>query len=761
VSGDTGEGASAPEAAAAPPPEQATPGAKPEDKLAPPAPGKLNGSAASLHGAASEEAAEDQLGEKLASAVSGWSSGTSITVNGSINMASGTIGTSAGWSQPGGGTRLARTGRIADEEIVDLCGHFEAPPQYWEAVEALEHDRVVGLTGVAGIGKRTSALGMLRAASADPLEVVSPTVTLMKLTEYDFEAGHGYLVEDWQDARGADAASDFTWRLLSDHVKDREAYLVITASAAKAPRSVKVIAWKAPSARRVLASYVTGTSAESVIDEVAEKLPDTDAYEIGQIAAIGRRLADGADLPAILTELSEDPARYTRQWLSADDRTERDFLEVTTLAFAAGQSQRIYDIMLKRLQITLQEAGLLPDPEKEGTGKDKEADGARAAPRSGLLDARIHRRHADGLLDRELLTEGGVSWEVVGFRKEASQRHALEALWRDFDIAFWIAVREWLSELIGDTMVTLDRDAAIQVSVARGMALLAPVALAEIYESYLQPWAAGERGWPGQQTAMYVLWWMSLDGALAPIALRIATSWADSGDPECQWTAAFALSGQLGAVYPVDAARRLWHLIGQWKDIPVHAIVALANLFATLAGQEGTDAYPVLELLRERMHPATSRRDQSEVGDEPRRPSASWRDDRRNRERALLSVLAVLACRDPRTKQPVVTTLVQARPDYLPLVAELWGEVLCSRPHRRRALVALLDAVRGFKYVSDEPEEAARALGDALSEALPPVEHPPLITDFANIHKHSKRSRAETAATVEALLKAIEHLKPS
>ncbi len=262
---------------------------------------------------------------------------------------------------------------------------------------------------------------------------------------------------------------------------------------------------------------------------------------------------------------------------------------------------------------------------------------------------------------------------------------------------------------------------------------------------------------------MYVLWWMAMDGPLAPIALRIATSWADSGDPECQWTAAFALSGQLGAIYPVDAARRLWHLIGQWKDIPVHAIVALANLFATLAGQgEDADAYPVLELLRERMHPAARRRgDLSEADDEPRQPSASWRDDRRNRERALLSVLAVLACRDPRTKQPVVTTFVQAMPQYLPLIAELWAGVLCSPPHRRRALVALLAALRGFKNVSDEPEKAAHALGDALSEALPPVEHQPLITDFANIHKHSKRSRAETAATVQALLKAIEHLKPS
>jgi hypothetical protein len=74
--------------------------------------------------------------------------------------------------------------------------------------------------------------------------------------------------------------------------------------------------------------------------------------------------------------------------------------------------------------------------------------------------------------------------------------------------------------------------------------------------------------------------------------------------------------------------------------------------------------------------------------------------------------------------------------------------------------LALLEAVKGFKYVCDDPEAAARNLGNALSDALPGPERERLSVEFSNIHKYSKRSEADTAALVEALLSAIEQLKP-
>jgi hypothetical protein len=688
--------------------------------------------------------------------------------NGTVEAAEGVFGASIGLVQDGT-VRKARTGRLADEEIAAQCDHFAEPPLFRAAAEALKRDQVVVLTGGVGLGKTASAVSLLRLVTTGPLAILSPTITLRELTRQDLDAGHGYLVEDWQNAGGASDSGDFMWRVLRDHVKDSGIHLVITATAAKTAKSVTHIAWQAPSTEQVLAAYLAGTEAEPVAAEIAAAIPVT--YDLDSVAAIARRLAAGEDRPAILQELSQDPARYVSQWLSADERTDEEIGEVTALSFAVGQSERIYEVMLKRLVDALIDVGLLPDPDREAKdkSKDREAAGDDDAPRpAGLRRRRAGRVRPDGLLTRDRFTAGGTSREIVAFKMNVYHRHTLEELWRGFDMTFWGAVRDWLADLIGDTTVVLIRDAAVQVSVAAGLALLARVALDEVEELYLDPWAAGALGWSGQQTAVYMLWWMSRDSLLAPVALRIATEWVNSGDPAGQWTAATALSGELGAVYPVEAARRVWHLVGQSKEVRPEAIFALANLFATLTREgEGQAATEVLDLLRKRLDPAAGQDSQdSQDGQDGQDTSGgangwsadSWRDDRRNRERAMLAILAVLAIRDPVTGRPSVTSFLNAHPEHRCLVAELWAVVLRNRVYRRRALVSLLTAVRGFGDVSDDPECDARALGDALSEALPVAEHQPLKNDFTNLHTHSKRRESDIAATVRALLSALEHL---
>jgi len=674
--------------------------------------------------------------------------------HGPVNASHGLFGTSGGPDGEDGGRR-ARTGRLTEQEISALCEHFAEPPLFRAAAEALDRDRVVVLGGTGGLGKRTSAVRLLRAAGAAPLEVVSPTLSLEELTKHDLEADHGYLVEDWQLAPRADHASDFSWRVLRDHVSDAKAHLVITAESGQGGRAVARFAWRAPSAAQVLAVHTAAGDAGSAgrMAEIAEKVPDT--YGVGDIAVIGQRLAKGEDPAKILAELSHDPGRHVREWLAAEERTDEEIQQVVTLCFAAGQSQRIFEAMLSRLGIALRDMGLLPDPEEDEHDKDDADEGGRnrsAPPARGLSAARTRRRPND-LLERK---EGRVDFRGKDPNYQyQSHRHALQELWGDYDMSFWVAVRGWLTELIGDTAIH-----DVQVSVALGLTVLAFAALDEVEDSYLHSWAAGEQTWSGQCTAAYVLWLMSRDDTLAPIALRIATDWVNSADPGRQWTAAAALSGELGVVYPAEAAARLWHLVGQWKDVPAKAVVAMAGLFATLAGEaDGQEAHHVLEVLRERLDRA-SHRDGEDRG-EPGQPPVSWRDDRRNRERALLCIVAVLAARDPRTKQPSITSLLNARPEHLDLVTGLWATVLRYRPHRKRALVALLDAVRGFEYVSDDPQAAARALGDALTDALPPDEHEPLNRDFTNILARSKQPETDTAATVQALLDALKHLQPT
>lgn len=667
--------------------------------------------------------------------------------NGPVNASNGTFGTAGGPGQEDRGRR-ARTGRLTDEEQTSaLSAHFAEPPLFQAALAALGRDRVVALCGRSGLGKRTSAIRMLLNAGAAPLEVVSPAISLEDLSKHEFEEGHGYLVEDWQLAPRV-GPSDFSWRVLRDHVTDAKAYLVITAETGPGGRSVERLAWQPPSAAQVLAACTRGTEAESRIAEVAEMVPDT--CGVGDLAVVGRRLAQGEDPAEIAKELSHDPGRHVHEWLSAAARTDDEIQLTVTLSFAAGQSQRVFEAMRIRLEGTLRRVGLVPDPADE---KEDADDRDRAAPRPRGLSASRTRRHPNELMERK---DGRVHFRG----KDASHqylthRHALQELWAEYDMIFWGAVREWLTELIGDTAIH-----DVQVSVALGLTVLASSALDEVEDSYLHSWAAGEQAWSGQCTAVYVLWMMSRDDTLAPVALRIATSWVNSGDPVRQWTAAATLSGELGVVYPAEATSRLWHLIGQWKDVPTKAVIAMAGLFAALVREtDGQDAYRVLELLRERLDRASQRT--GEDGGGPGKPAVSWRDDRKNRERARLCIVEVLAARDPKTKQPSVTSLLNARPEHLDLVASLWAAVLRYRPYRKRALVALLDAVRGFEQVSDDPRAAARILGDALTGALPPDEHEPLNRDFINILARSRRPETDTAATVQALLDALKHLDPT
>lgn len=663
--------------------------------------------------------------------------------NAPVNASNATFGTAGGLGREDGGRR-ARTGRFTDEETSALCGHFAEPPLFQVAAAALHRDRVIVLGGPGGLGKRTSAVHLLLNAGAAPLEVVSPTLSLEDLSKHEFEADHGYLVEDWQLSPRADA-SDFSWRVLRDHVSDAKAYLVITAGAGQGGGAVERFAWQPPSAAQVLASYAAGTDAAGRIAEVAEKAPE--GCGVGNLAVIGRRLAKGEDPAKILEELSHDPARHVREWLSAEVRTDDEIQLVVTLSFAAGQSQRIFEAMRSRLESTLHRMDLLPDPEN-----DNEGDRDGIAPRSRGLSASRTRRHPNELMERK---EGRVRFRGKDANHQyLTHRHALQELWAEYDMTFWVAVRDWLTGLIGDTAIH-----DVQVSVAMGLTVLAFTALDEVEGSYLHSWAAGEQAWSGQCTAVYVLWLMSRDDTLAPVALRIATSWVNTGDPVCQWTAAAALSGELGMVYPAEAASRLWHLVGQWKDVPTKAVVATAGLFATLAREaEGQDAYRVLELLRDRLDRASH-----QIGEDgaPGQPPVSWRDDRKNRERARLCIVEVLAARDPKTKQPSITSLLTTRPEHRDLVAGLWATVLCHRPSRKRALVALLDAVRAFEHVSDDPQAAARALGDALTDALPAAEHQPLNRDFTNILARSRRPETDTTATVQALLDALKHLEPT
>lgn len=397
-------------------------------------------------------------------------------LNGPTDASSAAFGLAGGGPEDSTGVR-SRTGRITDDEVTAACEHFAEPPKFREAAQALEHDRMVVLSGPSGLGKRTAAIRLLLDAGAEALEVISPTLTLEELSKQKLMSGHGYLVEDWQQALRTDGTGDYNWRVLRDHIGDSTALLVITTVASKARQCVTHCPWAAPEAADVLAVYLSGGdtgTADDFIRQVTEKIPPgyPEAFGIESVAAIGRKLAGSGNsaetLEQILRDLSSDPERYVSEWLSAEERTDEDIQRVTALCFAASHSERIYELMHMRLEATLKERKLV-----------------KSSSDGGLSSTRTRRPM--GIIERKagiVRFQGEAEWQQY-----QHHRHTVQELWRCYDMNFWLAVHEWLAELIEDT--TLDD---VHVSVAVGLKMLAYTALEEVEHSYLHLWVSAPVG---------------------------------------------------------------------------------------------------------------------------------------------------------------------------------------------------------------------------------------------------------------------------
>jgi hypothetical protein len=626
--------------------------------------------------------------------------------------------------------RRARTGKLTPDDIATALEHYVKPARFREALNALRKDRVVVLVGPAGIGKAASAVALLRQVTDGPLAVLSPAITIGELAERDFKSGMGYVVNDWQHDRSTRQVTDFTWRTLRDQVGEAPAHLVITTASTRmrgTGESVCHIDWELPAVPDLLSSYLGGTPAESLIADIVGALPS--GTGIGSVVGLARRLLDGEDPVKALEELGSDAAMPVREWF-AEEHSLTEVLEVIALAFATGRSERTFEVMLANLEKTAEDAGYALDADSVGRKRKK------TTPRL-LRPVRGLRNREGGLIVRETVVVEGAARSVVKFRADGYRYQVLAEGWHNYDGMFWGVVRRWLDAVVVDSVSDGNSDA--QMTVAAGLATLARVDMSEVEESYLYRWAGGSLGWPGQLVATYVLWWMCFDDVLAPVALRIATRWATAGDSACRWTAATAFSGELGARYPTEATNRLWHLIVQAKDA-TDTIFALAQFFATLVAG-GQNAGQVLSLLDRRLDDLSR-----------------GRRDLRQEALIALSALAVLSIRDSGGGLPSVTLFLHANPDRTSIVARLWAPVLRYRPLRRRALMALIEAVTAFDNAGDSPELDAHELGSALAEVLQPGEHELLATDLVNMQEHRKRKRQDATAIMDALLAALERL---
>ncbi|QUQ69493.1 hypothetical protein [Kutzneria sp. CA-103260] len=630
-----------------------------------------------------------------------------------------------------GGAPPKLIGKLSDTEVGAALRNYVPPRRYDDALSALATDHAVVLEGRRGSGKRAGAMSLLREVTDGPLVRLSPAAAVEELAQRVYEAGFGYLVIDRKDA-GSAADTEFSWHAVRNRVRDSRAWLVVTTTdnCVDEGDSVVHVSWVQPELRELLTAWLGGEQPDRI---AAIEQALAGEHTMTDLAAIGRRVAEDDDITTALKEFGLASRAQVRRWFDGEgDRTRRQLLEVTAMAFLGGCNERSFESLLARLEEMLADRVPVPSPPEE-----------EAPPRAD--DVLPQRRHAmlaeSGLLGVEQVMVHGVTGQVLDFRVGTYRRHVLAELWRRMDVTtFWDTVREWLHEIVGAgySAVGLGHSE----SIAAGLAELARVAFDEVWTSYLKPWSEPTQSWAGATTAIYTLWSMCYDEDMAPVALRTAERWVYSGDSRKRWMATVAFSGALGSTYPIVATNRLWYLIRQSGQGDRTARWAMADLFALLA-KSTEDAGIVLRVLETRW------KTHGAVG-----------GNTQLRTLAIATINEVVTAPGAGSGRSSLFRYVHAFPDKIPLAARLWAVVLCHRPCRRRVLECLLDGLYDLHRVSSQPQSVVRDLGAAFAEALPPDEHAPLIHDLAAVQaRHIRRPAvgpaADRARVIDALVQIL------
>jgi hypothetical protein len=617
------------------------------------------------------------------------------------------------------------SGKLTPTEIEAALRHFVTPPSFEEARTALYGERVVVLEGNRGTGKFTGAIALL-AQRVDRLMALPPS-SLRFLSGRTYDKGIGYVLEGSPDESNTTEAT-VSWRMIRDRVRDAKAYLVVTSTvpAHGAVRdAVPHIGWSPPPAQEVLNEHLPGR--DDVVSQLAAEASASD-YTMAELADAARRVAMGEPVADVLAGSDRVLADRVNAWFEMNRGDRGQVLEITALAFLAGVRERTFETELARLEELFIEALSLPKP--MGFGPDAQA-----------LPQRRWERLDDGLVARTDVS-GPAATRTLAFKSPRYRRHVLAELSRKYSAQFWDPVQEWLEEIVRDGKGPL---------VAAGLALLARVDFGEVRDQYLEPWSRAEQGWQGQLTATYVLWMMCYDEDTLPLALPTAKQWASNGNPAQRWTAAVALSGELGILYPVEAIDRLWQLVIQDVAIRGNACIAFAGLFASLVSVKKNAALVLTMMERWRNHLVQQARDNRQ-GQSNRKAT----NNKHIRDRAISTIIEVLSVREVKGSYPAVVRLLHDQPEHATLVGGLWAYAYRHIAFRMAAQNVLLEALTALRQPnSGEPpadaRETERTLAEAVASALTYDEIEKL---FAELSRREARFRTKQDESFTSILLA-------
>ncbi|MEE1737989.1 hypothetical protein PUR49_15975 [Streptomyces sp. BE147] len=586
-------------------------------------------------------------------------------------------------------------GTIEPEEM-NRALRFYVPPQpcFDEALGKLREDAFVVLTGEDSCGRGAGSLALLREILGEEarLRSLSPANALAELAaSRDLKPGQGYVILDYVGELNVEAVQAYSIRRLSEELGRKGSYLVMTAGGTTRRRLAlrdHCVPWRAPDPvelfehcrDRLPRSALAPDVERELRERVREQRRPADMVAAAEV--LSREGAEAA-LDTLRDRCRELVRELFRRQPCADD-----LIPLAALAFLEGIPERTFEkqcAVFAAFVRDWEQSGETPaaEPDSEGRtalrGAVAQQSRARWKERAVGLVTTEHRSgpgRNDGRGERHLVfTEPRVREFVI------AELHEL------YGYELWYPMRQWLAEM------ALVGDLGTRTEVARGVALLARHALAEVDENMLKVWSEGLIS--QRVTAALTLQFMCDTEHLAPQALYIALGWAENSGPRRAVTSAMALTGRLGSLYRLDALNQLWSLMRRGERIAFSAHRSLVLLLQS-AEQDPERALLILRYVRTMIAQAA----------------------RGSKERsiALRAAIQLLRAERPDASEPITAALLRTAPDSARHLGSLWADVLHSG-HRSRAVSALC---RTLVQLRDDPSvtDAVRALGEAMRNAM-------------------------------------------
>ncbi|GGU59855.1 hypothetical protein GCM10010211_26070 [Streptomyces albospinus] len=623
-------------------------------------------------------------------------------------------------------------GFVGPEEVTRTLRFFLPPqPCFDDALSKLGADRIVVLAGPESSGRGAGAFALLREALGKDsgLRSLSPANSLAELAASSaIKSGQAYVILDYVGEMNVDAVQAFEIRRLSEELRRKDSYLVITAPEATRRRLAlkdHCVPWQAPDPLELF-------------EHCRQRVPSVDlppgveAQLAERVTALRRpsEVVDavtglGAGPEAVLERLRDSEKERVQNWFRQEPPAAGDLLPLAALAFLEGIPERNFEKESVLLGVYVREW-------EQTEAHTTEPDATVKTPLRGVSfeQTRVRwKERATGLVRTERRPGPGQdpsrSERRIVFESPRVRALVIAELHDLYGYELWYPVRQWLSRLseLGDLEV--------RTEVARGMALYARHALAEVDENLLRVWSDGVAS--QRVTTALVLQFMCEDGHLAPQALNLALSWADNRGAGRAVTTAMALTGMLGSLYRLEALNWLWFLANRGERVAFAARRSLVLLLQT-AEQDPDRALFTLRYVRTRTAGTAQR---SREGSVALRTTAQLLEAERLEDRP--GTLAAALLRD-----------VPASARHLGL---LWVSVLLS-VYRRRAVGALCQTLVVLR--DDSPVAGAvRALGEAMRSGMTPRQWNTLCNDLSNALKHPEYAIPGTRQLARVLLGSL------